>query len=213
MHKPGLLQRNTALKKLTVLIMVSSLFAANLAAVPSSVPRKSPELVISEPFGNTILLSSLRGKVVAIEFFFLQSNHCTRVAKMLNELNQEMGARGFQAVGVVFDPPSVPDSHGELIGPAVNFFHLSYPVGYAHKADVDTFLDRKPQEILNIPQIVIIDRDGNIRAVSGGSGGDPGLEDEISLRALVEELLHQRTSTTGAVPGAKVHRDVLTVVK
>jgi DNA-binding winged helix-turn-helix (wHTH) protein len=36
-----------------------------------------------------------------------------------------------QALGVVFDPPNVPDSHGELIRPAVNFLHLTYPVGYA----------------------------------------------------------------------------------
>jgi hypothetical protein len=73
------------------------------------------------------------------------------MTRMLNKLNTEMGPRGFQAVGVVFDPPNTPDSHGELIFPAVNFFHLSYPVGYSHKVDVDRYLDRKPQEILNIP--------------------------------------------------------------
>jgi peroxiredoxin len=200
MPRPSLLQRNATTKKLRVLLLVSALFATNLAAAPSPIPRKSPEFLIAEPSGNTILLSSLRGKVVAIEFFFLQSNHCTRVAKMLNELNQQMGMRGFQALGVVFDPPNVPDSHGELIRPAVNFLHLAYPVGYAHKADVDIFLDRKPQEILNIPQIVIIDRDGMIRAVTGGVGGDPSLEDEASLRLLVEELLKQET---GSARGAK----------
>jgi peroxiredoxin len=198
MLKPGWLDRNATPKNKLMLVLVSVLVAANLTATPSSVPRKSPEFLVSEPFGNTVLLSSLRGKVVVIEFFFLQSNHCTRVAKMLNELNHEMGARGFQALGVVFDPPNVPDSHGELIRPAVNFFHLTYPVGYSHKEDVDSFLDRKPQEILNIPQIVVIDRDGIIRAVSGGTGGDPRLEDEASLRALVEELLNHGTGNVRA---------------
>ena len=53
---------------------------------------------------------------------------------------------------------------------------------------------RQPREILNIPQIVVIDRDGMIRALSGGSGGDPRLEDETSLRALVEELLNHRVA-------------------
>jgi len=195
MSKRGFLQRSVIAKKLTVLMMVSALFATSLVAAPSSVPRKSPEFLISEPSGNAILLSSLRGKVVVMEFFFLQSNHCTRVAKMLSELNQEMGARGFQALGVVFDPPNVPDSHGELIRPTVNLLHLTYPVGYSRKADVDSFLDRKPREVLNIPQIVIIDRDGMIRAVSGGTAGDARLEDETSLRALVEELLNQGTAT------------------
>ena len=195
MPKRGFLQGNEMPKKLTVLIVIPALFATSLAAVPSPVPRKSPEFLISEPSGNTILLSSLRGKVVVMEFFFLQSNHCTRVAKMLNELNHEMAARGLQALGVVFDPPNVPDSRGELIRPAVSLLHLNYPVGYAHKADVDNFLDRQPREILNIPQIVIIDRDGIIRAVSGGTGGDPRLEDEASLRTLVDELLNQGTAT------------------
>ena len=196
MPKRSQVRRNASPKnKLSVLVLISALFTANLAATPSSAPRKSSEFVISEPSGNTILLSSLRGKVVAIEFLFRQSNHCTRVAKMLNKLNAEMGARGFQALGVVFDPPNVPDSHGELITPAVTFFHLTYPIGYSHKTDVDSFLDRKPQEILNIPQIVIIDRNGMIRAVSGGAGGDSRLEDEASLRALIEELLNQHTAT------------------
>ena len=174
------------------LIPLFALVAYNVAGLPSSVPRKSPEFTIAEPSGKAILLSSLHGKVVAIEFFFLQSGHCTRVARMLDKLNTEIGPRGFQAVGVVFDPPNTPDSHGELILPAVNFFHLSYPVDYSHKVDVDTYLDRKPQEILNIPQVVIIDRKGLIRAVSGGAGGDPRLEDEASLRELIERLLSER---------------------
>lgn len=194
MPKPALRLHKTMPKKLSVLIL-AALFATNLAAAPSSAPRKSPEFLIAEPSGNEILLSSLRGKVVVMEFFFLQSNHCTRIARMLNELNHDMGARGFQALGVVFDPPNVPDSHGELIPPAINFLHLNYPVGYAHKADVDNFLDRKPREILNIPQVVVIDRDGMIRAVSGGSGGDPRLEDQPSLRVLIEELLKEGTRT------------------
>jgi hypothetical protein len=198
MPKPGVLQPNAfPVKQLTVVILVSALFAANLVAVPSSAPRKSPEFTISPPSGKAIPLSSLHGKVVAIEFFFLQSNHCTRVAKMLNKLNAEMGPRGFQALGVVFDPPNAPDSRGELIRPAVDFFQLTYPVGYSRKADVDSFLDRKPREILNIPQIVVIDRNGMIRAVSGGAGGDPRLEDEASLRALIDELLNQGIGTTG----------------
>lgn len=192
MPKPGPLRRYTLLKRvLTVLILASALFASTLAAAPSSVARTPPEFTISEPSGKSIALSSFRGKVVAIEFFFLQSNNCTRVAKMLNKLNDDMGTRGFQALGVVFDPPNAPASHGELVGPAINFFHLTYPVGYSRKAEVDSFLGRKPREILNIPQVVVIDRNGVIRAVSGGPGGDPRLENEVSLRALIESLLNQ----------------------
>jgi peroxiredoxin len=184
--------------KLAFLILACALAQTPLGAAPAFVPRKSPEFQISEPSGKTTLLSSLKGKVVVMEFLFLQSDHCTRVAKMLNKLNTEMGARGFQALGVVFDPPNVPDSHGTLVGPAVDFFKLTYPVGYSSKADVDNYLGRKPQEIMNIPQIIVIDRAGMIRAASGGAGGDPQLEDENSLRSLIDSLLHERSGATTA---------------
>jgi hypothetical protein len=54
---------------------------------------------------------------------------------------------------------------------------------------VDSFLDRARTEVLSIPQIVVIDRKGTIRAASGGRGADPRLEDEGALRTLIESLL------------------------
>lgn len=169
------------------------LAAVLLAAAPSTAMLPPLGFVIKEPSGKTLLLSSLKGKVVVLEFFFVQSNHCLRVAKMLNELNNEMSSRGFQAVGIVFDPPNIPDSDGRLVAPMVDYFKLTYPVGFATKQEVDTYLMRSGNQILNIPQIVVIDRAGNIRARSGTAGGDPTLEDENSLRTLVDGLLKEGT--------------------
>ena len=179
--------------KLVLLVLISA--SPAFPTEPSFAPRKSPEFTISEPSGKSIVLSSLRGKVVVMEFFFLQSNHCIHVAKMLNTLNMEMGARGFQALGVVFDPPNIPNSGGRIVGPAVEFFKLTYPVGYSSKAEVDRYLERQQQQVLNVPQIIVIDRAGMIRAASGAAGGDPRLEDENSLRTLVEGLLRERIAT------------------
>lgn len=178
-----------------IAIMLAVLAATVSSADP--LPRKSPDFTISEPSGKNTRLSSFKGKVVVMEFFFLQSNHCTRVAKMLNELSKEMAPRGFQAVGVVFDPPNAPESHGRLIAPAVSYFGLTYPIGYSSKTDVDAYLSRKPRQILNIPQVVVIDRTGMIRAMSGAAGGDPRLEDESSLRTMVDGLLKENTVATG----------------
>jgi peroxiredoxin len=172
----------------TASLVVLLLTFSAVAATPSFVPHKSPEFTVTEPSGKITELSALRGKVVVMEFFFLQSNHCTRVAKMLNKLNLELGPRGFRALGVVFDPPNARESQGQLVGAAVSFLKLTYPVGYSSKADVDNYLGRQQHEILNIPQIVVIDRTGMIRAASGPAGGDPRLEDEESLRGLIEQL-------------------------
>jgi peroxiredoxin len=164
-------------------------------ASPSTVvTRKSPEFAIHEPSGKTILLSSLTGKVVIMEFLFIRSEHCLRVAKMLNKLHSELGSRGFQPVGITFDPPNG-NTGGQFVSYMVDYFKLTYPVGYSAKADVDTYLGRTGNQILNIPQIVVIDRTGRIRATSGGRGGDPRLEDENSLRKLVNDLLEEGKAT------------------
>lgn len=189
------------MRTLIYVIMVLALSGFALAASPPDVARKLPELNIAEPSGKTILLSSFRGKVVVIEFLFIQSDHCIRVARTLNALNGELGALGFQPVGIVFDPPNGGGASGRLIPALVNALKLSYPVGYATKSEVDRYLGRTDKEILNIPQVIVIDRAGVIRAASGGAVGNPRLEDADSLRALIAGLLKERYVTvSGPAP-------------
>ena len=175
--------------KAIVATVVLLLLAASSASA-AKLPRQSPDIALSPPGGGSLLLSSLKGKVVVMEFLFIRSQHCLRVAQMLNSLQRELGPRGFQPVGVVFDPPDGA-AGGQGISAMVSYFKLSYPVAYASKDSVDTYLDRAPTEVLNIPQIVIIDRKGTIRAASGGIGGNPMLEDEGALRTLVDSLLKE----------------------
>jgi hypothetical protein len=58
---------------------------------------------------------------------------------------------------------------------------------------VDSYLGRAGNEVLSIPQVVVIDRSGTIRATSGGRLGDPKLEDESYLRGLIDALLRENT--------------------
>jgi hypothetical protein len=58
----------------------------------------------------------------------------------------------------------------------VEALQLTYPVGYSQRAGVDGYLGRTGNEMLSIPQIVIIDRTGMIRVVNGGQT-NPTLED------------------------------------
>jgi peroxiredoxin len=167
--------------------LVTSVFALPTVTVL----RKSPEFTIADSSGKTTQLSSFKGKVVVMEFLFIKSEHCMRVATTLNKLNSELGPRGFQAVGIAFDPPNTPGSGAQLLPALVNYLKLTYPMGYASKDAVDSYLGRSGNEILNIPQVVVIDRAGMIRATSGGRGGDPALEDENSLRNLIEGLLKE----------------------
>src|SRR5215469_6116403 len=176
-----------------VLVIVSVLAISTPGAQTASVPRKSPEFTISVPLGKTTFLSSYKGKVVVVEFLFIASEHCMHFAQVLNKLNRELGPGGFQPVGIVFDPPKVPTSAEKVIPALVDYFKLTYPVGFASKGDVDTYLGRTGNELLAIPQVVVIDRAGVIRATTGNHT-NPKLEDENSLRAMIEGLLKEAAS-------------------
>ncbi|HEY1526205.1 MAG TPA: TlpA disulfide reductase family protein [Candidatus Angelobacter sp.] len=178
-------------QKITSIFLLMGLVTSVFALPTVTVLRKSPEFTIADSSGKTTQLSSFKGKVVVVEFLFIKSEHCMRVATMLNKLNSELGPRGFQAVGIAFDPPNTPGSGAQLLPALVNYLKLTYPMGYASKDAVDSYLGRSGNEILNIPQVVVIDRAGMIRATSGGRGGDPALEDENSLRNLIEGLLKE----------------------
>src|SRR4051812_46689212 len=71
------------------------------AAAP--VPRPSKEFTVVTPQGPQILLSSLKGKVVVVQFLATWCPHCQRFSQILTQINTEFGPRGFQAVGVAFD--------------------------------------------------------------------------------------------------------------
>jgi peroxiredoxin len=179
------------MQKLTSLVLVFPMMVSTLAAPSSPLPRKSPEFTIHQPSGKQIMLSSLKGKVVVLEFLFIQSEHCIRVAKTLNKLNNDLGGRGFQPVAIVFDPPRVRSSAESLIPAMADYLKLTYPVAFAAKTEVDAYLGRSEADVLNIPQVVVIDRTGTIRAQSGGRPGDPKLENEDSLRGLLDSLLNE----------------------
>ncbi len=182
------------MRKFTSMSLAFVIAASTLGITSTTVPRKSPEFTIQQPSGKTTLLSSYKGKVVMMEFFFLRSAKCLELAKTMNKLNAEFGARGFQPVAIAFPAPQS-DANGPLVSYMVDYFKLTYPVGYTNKDNVDQYLGRQPKEILRIPQVVIIDRAGMIRAQTGMD--NPKLEDEKSLRTLIGGLLKE--DATGGV--------------
>lgn len=180
--------RMRILLNIVVLLAVATV---NLAAPPAAVPRKSSEFAINEPGGKTIMLSSFKGKVVVIEFLFLKSQHCLRVAATLNKLYEELRSRGLQPVGIAFGP----EADAANVYLAAQSLKLTYPLGYANTENVDNFLVRGKDEVLNIPQVVVIDRTGMIRAQSGPKPGNAQLENEDSLRTLLQDLLKEMPSS------------------
>jgi peroxiredoxin len=171
---------------LTILLLLGFLQAS--ATMP--VPRKSPDLMIVEPSGKQTRLSSLKGKVVMIEFLVTNCPHCLRVAQTISKLQWEMGSRGLQSFGIAFDS----GVNGQIVTRFTQQLAITYPVGYVSSDKVDSYLGRSGMERFRIPQIVVIDRKGVIRAQSRPTG-EKNLEDEKYLRSLIQTLLGESGSS------------------
>jgi len=152
------------------------------------VPRPSKEFTVAVPGGQQILLSSLKGKVVVMQYLFTWCPHCQAFSKVLTQLNNEYNSRGFQALGVAFDDddPKTPPLKDKAV--AYGQQYAGFPVGAANRSTVFAFLGLSELQRIGVPQIVVIDRKGVIREQSPGEGGGP-LGDPAHLKPLIESLL------------------------
>ncbi len=162
--------------------------SANAAA---PVPRPAKEFTVAPPQGQQILISSLKGKVVVVQFLFTWCPHCQAFSKVLTQLNTEYGPRGFQALGVAFNDQ--PDNENDKIPlkdkvQAYAKEYAGFPVGVSNRTTVLNYLGISELERIGVPQIIIIDRKGVIREQSTSQGGGP-LGDPAHLKPLIESLL------------------------
>ncbi len=136
----------------------------NLTRSPEAVPavlRPSPEFVIRMPDGKQLLLSSFRGQVVALIFVHTTCPICQEASRVFTKLSAEYGARGFQPVDVAFN------SMADLYVPEfAENFAISYPVGSSTLEEVMEYLGLPAHQRFTIPQIVWIDRKGDIRVAN-----------------------------------------------
>ena len=172
-----------------LLSLIGVLAAA--VAFGADLPRQSPEFVINLPSGEKQLLSKYRGKVVLAEFLHTTCPHCQHTAGVFSKLQDDYGARGFQALGIAFNEMS-----NMLVPDFIKDYKPTFTVGWANRDPVLVYLGISPMERFVVPQIVLIDRKGVIRQQSPPLG-DANLQDDKFLRVKIEELLG------GAVPERK----------
>ena len=161
------------------------------------VPRKSPEFTSTDPSGKPMLLSSLKGKIVVMPFMFTTCPHCQREAQMLTTLQKEFAGRGVVMLGTVFN-----DANGAMAAQFVKEFNVGFPVGYATRDQVVSYLGLSVLDRWVVPQVAIIDKKGNIVAQSAATG-TPELQDEAYLRNFLDKLVKESTTSSKAAPAAK----------
>jgi hypothetical protein len=165
------------------ILLAVSLASLSLMAQPP-MPRKAPELTIIEPSGKQTLLSSYKGKVVALAFILTTCPHCQAECGVLTKLQGELGPQGFQPLAVAIN-----DTNGSLVPGFMQTYHPSFPVGYLPvRQTVIDYLQVSDKEQWMVPQIVLIDRKGMIVAQSAPKGSEE-LQLEDSLRKKITDLL------------------------
>jgi peroxiredoxin len=182
---------------------VSALLASTLALQAAApVPRPSKEFTIVMPSGKQTLLSSYRGKVVMVAFMFTTCPHCQALSKVITKLQGELGPRGFQALGVAFnDEVNTPNNgvNAQVTANFINQFQVGFPMGYAPRESVLSYLGVSEIESWVVPQVAIIDRKGVIRAQSA-SRGTTELQTETYLQKYLGDLLSEGAPAKTATP-------------
>jgi peroxiredoxin len=170
---------------------VAALLALSAYALAGSAPpviKPSPDFTVMEPSGKKITLSSQRGKVVVLAFMFTTCTHCQAEAQMLSKIYKDMEPRGLQVLGVAFN-----DNAAILVPGFVQQFGVNFPVGASDRGPVMSYLGLSEMVRWGVPQVVVIDKKGNIRAQTPVQSGDPVLQSEGPLRDLLETLLKEPT--------------------
>lgn len=154
-------------------------------AAGATIPRKAPELAVFLPGGRQLLLSSYRGKVVAVEFLLTTCPHCQRASSIMNKLYQELGPKGFQPLGYAVNDPDL-----SLVPHYSQRLALQFPVGAGPREQVLGFMQVPPaQPRMLMPMIAFIDKQGAIRAQYAGNEPFFNEQEEQNMRKQIESLL------------------------
>jgi thiol-disulfide isomerase/thioredoxin len=176
---------------LALLLLLAGTLLAQSPDV-KAVRRKAPELAFNIPGIGQQLLSSYRGKVVSLEFIYTTCVHCQRASQIQKRLQEAYGSQGFQAIDVAINPNA-----DLLVENFVKDFGLNFPVGWTNSDQAVSFLQFSPADRYVIPQIVVIDRKGYIRAQTTVKGdelqGADAIRMEPALTNLVKSLVSEST--------------------
>lgn len=152
--------------------------------------------------GKPTSLSDLKGKVVMLDFWAVWCGPCVSTFPHLIEWNKEYKDKGLEIVGITsyyqqvgFDKEAgkitrvkeklTPKQEQEMLKDFVGHHKLTHLIMTLSPDDDDKV--SKDYKIRFIPQVVLIDKKGNVRQVVVGSGEEKAKQVEETIKKLLAE--------------------------
>ncbi len=149
----------------------------------------TPEILVPMLDKTTTKLSSLRGRVVLLDFFWSQCAHCRDHAPHMVELYNELSKRGLVILGLATDP----QEKSADVKAFIRELKITYPVGFITNELVAYYTDSHNH---GVPQMVLFGPDGKMaRRLIGW--------DEKNGKDLRESILAQLQKLPTVKPGSK----------
>jgi cytochrome c biogenesis protein CcmG/thiol:disulfide interchange protein DsbE len=114
----------------------------------------APDFTLPTTDGKSLKLSSLRGKVVILDFWATWCPPCRKGIPDLVELKKRYGSKGVEIIGISVDQDTKPE-----VVPFIKEYGINYPVVYGNMSVYQQY-----GGIRAIPTSFIIDKEGKIIA-------------------------------------------------
>ncbi len=114
----------------------------------------TPEISVSLVDNSTLKLSSLRGKVVLLDFFWSQCMHCQQHTPHIVELYNQYSKRGLNIVGLA-DPRDTKETAQAY----AKQMKIAYPVGLTNLEVIAYYIDSHDH---GVPQMVLFGANGKM---------------------------------------------------
>jgi thiol-disulfide isomerase/thioredoxin len=151
-----------------IFVLAATLFFATTLFAQNSTSTKVPEITLKDTTGKTVKLSSLKGKVVLIDFWASWCGPCRRANKHLKQLYSKYKDKGLEILSISVDD-SQKNWKKAIREDNTSWLHVLDDMNYANTWGIQY-----------IPTTFLIDKQGNFSAIN------PDIDD---LDRLIKKLL------------------------
>jgi peroxiredoxin len=154
-------------------------------------PRKCADIAIHTTDHKVIHISQYHGKVVMFVMFLTSCDECLTTMQFMGRLQNEMGPRGLQIVGLSLDESAA------LVALYAQRYRFPFPLAHLEKDEALQIADLNKTAHPIVPYIIFVDWMGQVRFQYAGN--DPVVAaGEKNIRAVADGLLHQAAEKKGA---------------